>query len=157
VGLRRAVRPCRIDHVGKPSSVFVPNRCLGFLPSTAVKKSRSQRVEELGSQPSTPSFGSQPGETVGHSWTSRLVNFPAPEPGERAGRHDCEETQNITNEASMLLKTNDRSRHQPPLIPRCSRRGTPGSPPRMRRGGGGVPWREAMFGIQNVRTNRECY
>jgi len=53
-------------------------------------QSRSQRVEELGSQPSTRSFGSQLMETVGHSWTSRLVDFPAREPGERAGRHDSE-------------------------------------------------------------------
>jgi len=48
-------------------------------------QSRSQRVEELGSQPSTRSFGLQLGETVGHSWTSRLVDFPAPELSERTG------------------------------------------------------------------------
>jgi hypothetical protein len=79
--------------------------CLWFLPPSAVKKSRSQRVEELRSQPSTPAFGSQLGETVGHSWTSRLVDFPTRELGERAGTHASEKTQNTTNEASMLLKT----------------------------------------------------
>jgi hypothetical protein len=79
--------------------------CLWFLPPSAVKKSRSQRVEELGSQPPTPSFGSQLGETAGRSWTFRLANFSTREPGKRAGRHDSEKTQNNTNEASMLLKT----------------------------------------------------
>jgi hypothetical protein len=67
--------------------------CLWFLPPSAVEKSRSQRVEELGSQPSTLSFGSQLGETVGHFWTFRLVDFPAPELSERAGRYDPERTQ----------------------------------------------------------------
>src|SRR5271157_6494892 len=81
--------------------------CLWLLPPSAVEKSRSQRVEELRSrnQPSTTVFGSQLGETVGYSWSFRLVNFPAPELSERAGGHDSERTKNITNEASMLLKT----------------------------------------------------
>jgi hypothetical protein len=59
--------------------------CLWFVPPSAVEQSKSQRVEELGSQPPTRSFGLQLGETVGHSWTSRLVDFPAPELSERTG------------------------------------------------------------------------
>ena len=104
VGLgRRSSLPVR--YARKSSFVFVRSSCLWFLPQSTVEKSRSQRVEELGSQPSTPSFGLQLGETVGHSWTSRLVDFPTPELSERTGRHDSEKTQNTTNEASMLLKT----------------------------------------------------
>jgi hypothetical protein len=72
------------------SPLLFSRSCLWFLSQSAVEKSRSQRVEELGSQPSTPSFGSQLGEALGHSWTSRLVDFPAPELSERAGRYDSE-------------------------------------------------------------------
>ena len=80
-GVGQGVRPCRIGY----ASSFVFGSCLWFLPPSAVEKSRSQKVEELGSQPSTRSFGLQLGETVGHSWTFRLVDFPAPELSERTG------------------------------------------------------------------------
>ena len=95
-GVGQGVGPCRVDY----GSSFV----FAFLPVVSASKC-SQEVEELGSQPSPPSFGLQLGETVGHSWTSRLVDFRprnlASEPGGMAPK----KTQNNTSEASMLLKT----------------------------------------------------
>jgi hypothetical protein len=47
------------------------------------------------------------GRRWGRSWNFRLVDLRAPELGERVGGQDSEKTQNITNEANMLLKTNE--------------------------------------------------
>jgi hypothetical protein len=46
--------------------------------------------------------------------------------------------QNCTNEAGMSMKTKERCRNRPPLAPPYPERGIPGSPPRMRRGSGGL-------------------
>jgi hypothetical protein len=91
----------------------MPESPLLFLPRfparvsclrSAVEKSRSKG--ELGSrnQPPLRSFGSQLGETVDHSWTSRLADFHAPELSER-GATTPKKPKNNTNEANMLLKT----------------------------------------------------
>ena len=100
--------------------------------SRGVKESRSWEVEnntrphlsgrDLGTRRAIPGLPA-------------LSICPSGELSGRAVRHDSEKHKNNANEASTLLKTNDRPRHQLPLTLRYPRRGTPRTPPRMRRVG----------------------
>jgi hypothetical protein len=104
VGLGRGLSPA--GSVMPESPLLFSRSCLWFLPPSTVEKSRSQRVEELGSQPSNLSFGSQLGRRWAIPGPPDSSISPAPELSEQAGRHDSEKKhRNNTNEASMLLKT----------------------------------------------------
>jgi hypothetical protein len=70
----------------------------------------SQEVEEskspgVGKPTADPIFRVGAWETVGHFWTSGLVNFPAWNRGSEPGGTTPKKQKNNTNEASMLLKT----------------------------------------------------
>ena len=122
----KALRACRVRYARKSSFGFVRSSCLWFLPPSAVEKSRSQRVEELGSRKANrrPHLS---GRSLGDR--GPFPDFPTcpmatREPGERAGSHDSKGTQNITNEASKLLKTHDsvgkRTQNEPKTKPDLS-------------------------------------
>ena len=56
----KALRACRVRYARKSSLVFIRGSCLWFLPPSAVEKSRSQRVEELGDPEPTAAIARGP-------------------------------------------------------------------------------------------------